>query len=77
MKQQSIGEGRAIHLYESKWWLDRTAREICDVQLFTVELCMPFALFHEAIEACIGRPVYTHEFGLNVKGIIDEYEATA
>ena len=32
-------------------------------------LCMPFDVFHQAVEKTLGRPVYTHEFGLNYEGI--------
>jgi len=33
---------------------------------------MPFNVFHEAVEKTLNRPVYTHELGLNQKGIIQE-----
>ncbi len=32
-------------------------------------LCMPFDVFHEAVEKTLGRPVWTHEFGLNYEGL--------
>lgn len=40
---------------------------------FTVELAVPFAVFHEAVEKSLGRPVYTHEFGMNYDGICAEF----
>lgn len=34
---------------------------------------MPFQVFHEAIEKALGRPVFTHEFGLNREGLQKEF----
>ena len=33
---------------------------------------MPFDVFHEAVEKSLGRPVFTHEFGLNRDGMMKE-----
>lgn len=33
---------------------------------------VPFDIFHEAIEKTLGRPVFTHEFGLNREGLKKE-----
>lgn len=41
--------------------------------LFQSLLCMPFNVAHEAVEKALGRPVYTHEFGLNFAGIKEEF----
>ena len=71
--QQSIGRQRAIALWETQWWLGRSAREIARFQLFTRELCMPFGLFHQALEEALGRPVFIHELGLNTDGVIHEF----
>ena len=46
-----------------------TAREIAEFQLFTEQLCLPFTVFHKALEEALGRPVWTHELGLNVDGL--------
>lgn len=72
-KRNSIGKEAAIALGKSGWWKDKSPEEICDVQLFTKELCMDFGDFHGAIEKALGRPVYTHEFGLDYDGIVAEY----
>ena len=72
-KRHSIGREAAIAMAETKWWVSRTPREICNVQLFTVELCCPFGVFHKAVEESLGRPVFTHEFGLNFDGIVAEF----
>ena len=59
-------------LAATKWWESKTDREIALFQMRTVELTMPFARFHEALEASLGRPVFTHELGLNADGIYAE-----
>lgn len=72
-KLQSIGKEQAIELAKTKWWKEKTAEEIVFFQLFTVELAMDFSDFHEALEKCLGRPVFTHELGVNFDGICDEF----
>lgn len=69
----SIGKEEAIRLYDGGWWKGMTARQICEVQLFTEELCMPFDEFQSAMSHCLGRPVFTHEFGLNYDGLVAEF----
>ena len=69
----SIGKENAIGLYGSNWWKEKSYREIAEFQLFTAELCCPFDVFHEAVEKSLGRPVFTHEFGLNYGGICKEF----
>jgi hypothetical protein len=71
--KNSIGRENAIKLAESKWWEGLSHREIAGVQLFVTELCCPFDVFHEAVEKSLGRPVFTHEFGLNYDGICSEF----
>ena len=72
-ERHSIGKEAAIALAQSGWWKDKSPRDICRVQLFTAELCMDFGDFHKAVEDCLGRPVFTHEFGLNISGIVAEF----
>ena len=62
----------SIKLAESKFWETMTYEEIAKFQMFEPKLCMPFGVFHEAMEKTLGRPVYTHEFGLNYKGLQKE-----
>jgi hypothetical protein len=62
----------AIFLYESKFWEPMSHRDRAVFQMFEDKLCMPFGVFHEAIEKTLGRPVYTHEFGLNREGLQKE-----
>lgn len=72
-ERQSIGREKAIALAESNWWELCDHREIAGFQLFTEELCCPFDVFHDAVEKSLGRPVWTHEFGLNYDGIVAEF----
>lgn len=65
-------EEQAVKLYESKFWEKLGYKERAKFQLFEPRLCMPFDVFHEAIEKTLGRPVYTHEFGMNWKGLQKE-----
>lgn len=53
---------QAIALAESGFWENMTSREIAKFQLHTRKLCMPFGVFHKAVEEALGRPVWTHEF---------------
>ncbi len=48
--------------------------EIAKYQLFERILMVKFDKFHEGVEKLLGRPVYTHEFGLNYDGLKEEAE---
>ena len=66
---------QAINLYDSGWWIGLSAHDIVMFQLFEekVRICMPFKEFHKAMEEVLKRPIYTHEFGLNIKGLRKEF----
>lgn len=64
-----ITREQAIALAESRFWESMTAREIAEFQLFTPKLCMPFDVFHRAMEQALGRDIFTHEFGLDSEGL--------
>lgn len=53
---------QAIALFESGFWEGMTERERAEFQLYQPCLCMPFDVFHSAMEKALGRPVWTHEF---------------
>ena len=55
----------AIKLSESKFWETMTYESRAKFQMFEEKLCMPFYIFHEAVEKTLNRPVWTHEFGSN------------
>lgn len=71
-KPISIGRDKALELAATKWWERATAVEIATHQLHVAELCCPFDVFHKALEMALGRPVWTHEMGLNWDGLVDE-----
>lgn len=72
-QRYSIGREDAIKLSETRWWEGKTSREIAGFQLFVEELCCPFEIFHNAVEDSLGRPVWTHEFGLSYDLIVAEF----
>lgn len=66
-------EDQAIALFDSGWWKTKTARQIVGFQLFESRLCMPFGDFQMAVNEALGRPVFTHEFGMNYDGLKKEF----
>lgn len=70
MKQ--LTKAQAIAFAENKCYENMTYRQIAEFQMEQDKLCMPFDVFHEAIEKTLGRPVFTHEFGLNHDGLRKE-----
>jgi hypothetical protein len=52
----------AIVFCNSKAWKDMDPIALAKFQLFQDLLCIPFGVFHEAMEKALGRPVWTHEF---------------
>jgi len=63
---------QAKTLHDSGFWEKMSYEERAKFQLVQDRLCMPFDIFHEAIEKHLKRPVYTHEFGLNREGLMRE-----
>lgn len=63
---------QAIELHESNFWEDMSHEEIAKFQMNEKLLCMPFSTFHEALEKTLGRPIFTHEFVFNAKGLKKE-----
>lgn len=70
MKQ--LTKEQAIAFYENKLYEGMTHCQIAEFQLEQDRLCVPFDVFHYAIEKSLGRPVYTHEFGFNRDGLRKE-----
>jgi len=73
---QQLTETQAIEIFNSNVWQEWTDKEIVAFQLYQERLCLPFARFHEAIEAVLERSVWTHEFAFISKpnGLQDQYE---
>ena len=72
MKQ--ITKEQAIAIGKSEVWKTWTDEEIVKFQLYQDKLAVPFSRFHQAVEKVLGHPVWTHEFGLNYQGLVQEYE---
>lgn len=72
MKTQLTPE-EAIALGKTNFWENLSHREIANFQLFQECLCMPFSVFHEALEKSLGRSVWTHEMGMNWEGLKHEF----
>jgi hypothetical protein len=62
-----------MELYHSEEWKKWDDRSLVGLALFQKRLFCPFDVFHAAIERVLDRPVRTHEFGLNLDGLISEY----
>ena len=62
----------AITLHDSEFWKGMSQKDIATFQLTEERLCMPFEVFQKAMESTLGRPVFTHEFGLNRDGLTRE-----
>ena len=60
MKQ--LTEEQAKAFYDNKCYEGMSYMDIAKFQIEQERLCVPFSLFHEAIEKALGRPVFTHEF---------------
>lgn len=67
-----ITKEQAIELARSEFWKDMSYQDIAKFQLHTRCLCMPFGIFHEAVEKALGRSVLTLEFGLDLEGLKKE-----
>lgn len=64
----------ALKYAESGKWKDLSDFEKAGLGLYNQFLPLEFSEFHRALSVVLDRDVYTHEFGLNWPGLIDEYE---
>ena len=63
---------QAIAIHDSGVWREWNHEQIVRFQLFQKRLAVPFGRFHEAMEAVLGRSVFTHEFA-DDEALILEY----
>ena len=59
---QKIPKEQAVRLSKSEFWLNLNNYPIALFQLSFDTLCMPWDVFHEAVELALDREVYSHEF---------------
>ncbi len=57
---------------ENHWWLSDDPKVRASGQMQTETLLYSFKQFHQDIEVLLGRPVYTHEFGLRWQALQKE-----
>lgn len=76
MITEELTKEEAIRIYDTKEYENWNDREKVAAMLYGKLLCMPFDVFHAAIERVLDRPVFTHELGLNYEGIVKEFEGT-
>jgi len=71
---KQLTKEQAMAFFDSKIWETEnwSYRQIAEFQMFQEKISMPFDVFHEAVEKSLKRPVYIHEFGLNVEGLKKE-----
>ena len=56
MQASEITKEQAIALLNSGFWEPMSFRERAMFQMFQKLLCMPFSVFHEAVEKTLDRP---------------------
>ena len=59
---EQLTREQAIQFADQEKYKSMSASEIEHFQINQKCLCMPFGVFHGAVEETLGRPVYTHEF---------------
>ena len=69
---EQLTEEQAIEFAENELWKDMNFNQRAKFQIEQDRLCMPFNIFHEALEKTLERAVFTHELGLNLDGIKEE-----
>ena len=57
---------------DNHWWESDDPTQVAMYQIFEDILMTDFSKFHEGLETIVGRPVYTHEMGMNVEGLRKE-----
>jgi hypothetical protein len=69
-----MNQAGATNLLDTHFWEGMTMRERANFQMFEARLCMPWGVFHEAVEATLNRPVHPYEFdfGRDLNNLKDE-----
>lgn len=71
---EQLTKEEAIEFHDSGKWKEMSFKQKAVLQMSQEKPCMPFDVFHEAVEKTIGRPVFTYEFAVNTDGIRAEIE---
>lgn len=67
---RDIPRDPAVRIAASRFWERLSAREIALFQLSNDTLCMPFDVYHRAVEEALGQPVMNIELGNPVRLLI-------
>ena len=54
------------------WWESKDLVFVAMFQIFEPVLMVDFSDFHAGLEELLGRPVFTHEMGINMDGLKQE-----
>ena len=57
-----LSRAAAVALYDSGFWRFLNAEERACLQLKEDRMCMPFSVFHAAVEVCLQRRVHVTEY---------------
>lgn len=69
---KQLTKEQAIKFADSNLWEKMSYKQIVDFQLFQQKLCMPFSIFHQAMEEMLKHPVFTHSFAFR-DNLVEEY----
>lgn len=58
---RQLSQAEAIKFAANRKWESMTPAERGAFQLYQECLCMPMSIFHEGLEAALGRGVWSHE----------------
>ena len=68
-RSYQLTETESALFAESGVWEPMTSEERARFQIAQRLLCMPFGVFHQAVEDTLGRSVTTYGFGVNADGL--------
>jgi len=78
MCQRKVPEGKFCPRCTQGWNLRQAAEtmtpdeRVAELELLRGPLMIPFDKLHKRIEELVGRPVWSHELGLDYDGLIEE-----
>jgi len=67
----------AIAFAEAEKWIHMSKKEIAFFQFYQDKLCMPFEVFHAAMEDTLGHEILTHQFSTAREALSDALQVIA
>lgn len=74
---ESMTEAQAQALFASRFWGRLSARDRAFFQIHEERLCMPFAVFRDALEEALGHPVFDATLVVHLEGLRAELRGGA